>query len=371
MALKNTIDPVHAQAALTAWLARQLPDEAGHRVSDVRIPADSGISAETVLFDAEWSKAGVTHSRGFVARVQPETGGVFPHCDLEPEFRTMQVLGTKTDIPVPEALWLERDAGVLGAPFLVMEKLTGRVPQDDPPFTATGWLLELSHDDQHTLYDNGLRAMSALATLDVEALGFGFLADTEMGAATVAANVDKWRAFFDWSRDGEPNPVIEAGFDWLDTHGAPEPERLALSWGDARLGNIMFDDDLSVAGLLDWELASLSSPEADLGWWLFLLRHHTEGIGLPMPAGFPDAATTITRWQKLTGLTAHNLDYFEVYAAVRLAVAMVRAAKMMIANGQLPPDAPMALTNPAVQLLGTILGLSAAALETQTFIGNR
>jgi hypothetical protein len=51
---------------------------------------------------------------------------------------------------------------------------------------------------------------------------------------------------------------------------------------------------------------------------------------------------------ELTGLTAGNLDYFEVYAAVRLAVAMVRAANMMIANGQLPPDAPMALPSPAV-----------------------
>jgi aminoglycoside phosphotransferase (APT) family kinase protein len=133
----------------------------------------------------------------------------------------------------------------------------------------------------------------------------------------------------------------------------------------------MYSDDLSVAGLLDWELASLSSPEADLGWWLFLLRHHTEGIGMPMPVGFPDAAATVARWQGLTGLTARNLEYFEVFAAIRLAVAMVRAAKMMIANGQLPPDAPMALTNPAVQLLAAMLGMSVAAHKTQTFIGNR
>jgi hypothetical protein len=60
-----------------------------------------------------------------------------------------------------------------------------------------------------------------------------------------------------------------------------------------------------------------------------------------------------------------------VFAAIRLAVAMVRAAKMMIANGQLPPDAPMALTNPAVQLLAAMLGMSVAAHKTQTFIGNR
>ena len=105
--------------------------------------------------------------------------------------------------------------------------------------------------------------MAAIATLTVDGLGVRFRADTEMGAGTLAA---------------------------------PEPERIAASWGDARLGDIMYDQDLSVAGLLDWELASLSSPEADLGWWLFLLRHHTEGIGKPLPTGFPDATTTIARW---------------------------------------------------------------------------
>ena len=60
-----------------------------------------------------------------------------------------------------------------------------------------------------------------------------------------------------------------------------------LSWGDARIGNMMFGDDLAVNGVLDWEMVGLGSPDIELGWWLFILRHHTEGIGAPLPPGFP------------------------------------------------------------------------------------
>lgn len=44
---------------------------------------------------------------------------------------------------------------------------------------------------------------------------------------------------------------------------------------------------------------------------------------------------------------------------------------MMIAMGLMPPDSPMALNNPASQLLAELLGLSALTGETATFIGNR
>lgn len=50
---------------------------------------------------------------------------------------------------------------------------------------------------------------------------------------------------------------------------------------------------------------------------------------------------------------------------------MVRAAHMMMAMGLLPADSPMALNNPASQLLAKLLGLAAPTGVTTTFIGNR
>jgi aminoglycoside phosphotransferase (APT) family kinase protein len=371
MALKNTIDPQRAAPALAAWLAAKLPGADDVRVSDVHVPHESGISAETAMFEAAWREQGTEVRKGLVARVQPITGGVFETCDLGPELMVLRALGEHTDVPVPAALWHERDESVLGAPFLVMERLHGRVPRDDPPFTVAGWVLELNADEQRTLHDNGLRALAAVHAADPHALGLDSLAATHMGGATLADQIASWQRFYAWSADGEPNPTVDAAFAWLHDHRPQDAGPTRISWGDARLGNMIFADDLSVAGILDWELATLGSPEIDLAWWLFILRHHTEGIGAPMPPGFPDAGETVRRYEELTGHRARHLDYYEVYAAMRLSVAMVRAARMMIAAGQLPPDSTMAVNNPASQLLAGMLGLATHAGPTQSFIGNR
>jgi len=134
---------------------------------------------------------------------------------------------------------------------------------------------------------------------------------------------------------------------------------------------MLFAENLTVAAVLDWELVTLANPEIDVAWWLFIMRHHTEGIGVPVPQGMPDPAATIARYQELTGHTLEHLDYYEVYAAWRLSIAMVRAAHMMIAAGLLPPYAPMAQHNPASKLLATTIGAQISTSEVQSFIGNR
>lgn len=52
------------------------------------------------------------------------------------EYRLMRILDADTDIPVPPVLWYEPDPGYLGAPFLVMRRIEGRVPTDMPPWTS-------------------------------------------------------------------------------------------------------------------------------------------------------------------------------------------------------------------------------------------
>jgi aminoglycoside phosphotransferase (APT) family kinase protein len=115
----------------------------------------------------------------------------------------------------------------------------------------------------------------------------------------------------------------------------------------------------------------LASREQDLGWWLFLMRHHTEGVGLPLPAGIPDHAETIDYYERITGHKVRNLDYYEILAGTRLAILMVRAAHMMIAAGMMPPESPMAQSNPASQLVAKLLDLPAPTGTTTSFIGNR
>lgn len=115
----------------------------------------------------------------------------------------------------------------------------------------------------------------------------------------------------------------------------------------------------------------LGSPEQDLGWWLFMMRHHTEGIGLPLPEGIPDRDATVDYYQSVSGYRPQNLDYYEALAGTRLAILTLRAAHLMIAAGLLPPDSAMGLSNPATHLVAQLVGLPAPDAAVSSYIGNR
>ncbi len=371
MALANKTNPEQAERVLTTWLPGKLPDASDVRVFDAQVPSSAGLSAETILFEASWRASdGSEHRRSLVARVRPSGASVFPDYDFEAEFRVMAAVAG-AGLPAPEALWYEPDASLLGGEFIVMERLYGRVPTDDPPFTATGWVLELTSAERAAMCDNALQVMAQIHAVDWQAAGLQLLDRRELGAPGLDQHIAHWETTFEWAAEGEPNPTVEAAFEWIRENRPADEEPLVLNWGDARIGNMLFADDMSVAGVLDWEMVSLGSPDLEVGWWLFLLRHHTEGIGAPLPEGIPTREQTIARYEELTGHELKHVDYYEVFAALRLSILMHRAGHMMIEAGLLPPDAPMKLNNPASQLLAKLLGLPAPEGLSQSFIGNR
>jgi aminoglycoside phosphotransferase (APT) family kinase protein len=370
MALKNIIDTELAAKRLAGWLGSKRPDAQGITVTDVQVPGAGGLSNETVLFTANWRDADGEQTRGMVARVQPNGPGVFPDYDLEKEATVIRALADHSPVPVPRVYYFEDDPSVFGAPFLVMERIDGRIPADDPPFTAAGWVLDLAPDERRQMWHNSLDVLAQIHSVDWRALGLERL-DTPENQSGLDAGLAKWRRTFEWAAEGEPNPTLETALRWLDEHRPQHAEPKVLNWGDARVGNMIFSDDFTPVGVLDWEMVALATREQDIGWWLFLMRHHTEGVGLPLPEGIPDHSETIDYYEQKTGHKLRDLHYYEVLAASRLAILMVRAAHMMIGAGMMPPDSPMAQSNPASQIVAKLLDLPAPTGATTSFIGNR
>jgi aminoglycoside phosphotransferase (APT) family kinase protein len=369
MALRNTTDPAAVAARLAEAITRHIAGASDARVTDVSVPAANGMSNETVLFEGQWTEGGARRRERLVARVQPAGPAVFPRYDLGLEYSVMRALGSGTDLPVPAMFFHEPGSDLLGAPFLVMARADGRVPSDDPPFTTGGWVLGLPAGQQSTLHDNALTALARLHAVDVDAVGLGHL--RRHPEAGLAGQLALWRAAFDWATEGEPNPTVRAAIDWVDANRPVDPGTPVLNWGDARIGNLLFDADHAVTAILDWEMVSVGPRELDLGWWLFMTRYYSEGIGAPPLPGFPSRDELIERYRELTGYTARDMHFYEVLAAVRLSILMHRAGNLMIATGQLPPGAPMRLSNPASQLLARLLDLPAPLGEVQSFAGNR
>jgi len=370
MALVNAIDPGTARARLAGWLAERLPGATDVAVDDVTVPQASGVSNETVLFEATWREDGAPRRRGLVARVVPGGEGVIPTTyDLATEHAVLRALHADGGVAVPEPLWHEPRADVLGAPFLVLERLTGRVPADDPPFTVEGWVQDLTPEQRGRLDD---AALGALAT--VHATDPAILDGVPGLLRTVDERLDLYEAFYARIAGEEDRvPNVEAGFRWAREHRPDEPAEPRISWGDARPGNVVFADDQSVAGVLDWEMVGLGAPEMDLGWWLFFHRHHTEGIGAPVPEGMRDREATIARYEELSGAPVDRaaVDFHEAFAGLRASVMMIRAAQIMVDAGLLPPGNGMARSNLMLRLFSSLAGLPAPEGPGVHFIGNR
>lgn len=372
MALANTRDPQESAAQLTGWLTSKVGAD-DVVVTDVETPQASGLSNETLLFSATWTEDGEPRGGRYVARIAPQGPAVFPSYDLAKEQQVMQALALHTAVPVPQTPWVETDPAVLGAQFLVMERLDGRVPADDPPFTAAGWVLdELTPAQRRTMCDNALDVVAGVHAADLDSLGLRELLDRPRdGATPLDQQLTYWRETYDWAREDDVNPTIEEGFAWVEANRPAADEPVVLCWGDARIGNMLFGADLAVNGVLDWEMVSLGSPDLELGWWMFMLRHHTEGVGAPLPEGFPSREEIVARYAALTGHDLVHLDFYEAFAALRLSILMHRAGNVMILAGLLPPDAPMKFNNPASQLLAKSIGAPAPSGAAQSFIGNR
>jgi aminoglycoside phosphotransferase (APT) family kinase protein len=110
-----------------------------------------------------------------------------------------------------------------------------------------------------------------------------------------------------------------------------------FNWGDSRIGNMLWNDFEPVA-VLDWEMATVGPREVDLAWMIFLhaffqdLAARFEMPGLP---DFMDRDRLIATYEELTGHRVHDLEWFEVYAALRFAIVSIRTSTRGIAYGSM------------------------------------
>jgi aminoglycoside phosphotransferase (APT) family kinase protein/putative sterol carrier protein len=343
-------DLAAVQRTLTSWLRARLPGGGPVDVGALKKPG-AGMSNETLLFDAITADGAVVP---LVARLKPTGEGVFPEYDLSRQYRVMAALAT-AGIPVPSLLGYEPDDSVLGSPFYVMRRIDGWVPSDVPPYHAFGPTLALSPADRARLWWAGVDVLARVHRVDWRAAGLAFLGEPGAGTAAIDRELDAYARYLEWARGDEPQPVLDAALAWLREHRYA-PAHVGLCWGDARLGNVLFQGT-GVGAVLDWEMAFLGDQEADLAWWLFLDWTFCDGYGVPRLEGFPAREETIARWETLTGRTARHLDYQEVLAAFRYGVILLRVSMLLQSAGVAVGADDMATNNVCTQRLAALLDL--------------
>jgi aminoglycoside phosphotransferase (APT) family kinase protein len=342
---RSSRDPQELRARLERWLASVLAPEAAPAVGPVASPGSSGMSSETLLFDATWTEHGVRKGHELVARIAPDDGDVpvFPRYDLEAQFRLLRLVAQHSRVPVPATRWLELDPEPLGAPFFVMERVHGRVPPDVPPYTFGGWVVEASDAERRRLQDATVRIVADLHAIDVSEHDLSFLDLRVDGDTALRRHVAHQREYYDWVRGDRRHPVIERTFEWLEEHWPHDEGDTVVSWGDARIGNVMYDGFDPVA-VFDWEMAALAPRGVDLGWMSFLhtfFQDITTRLGLPGLPDFMRLADVRRTYAEHAGVDPGDLRWYEVYAGLRHGIVMARVHARSVRFGEAEwPDDP-------------------------------
>jgi aminoglycoside phosphotransferase (APT) family kinase protein len=318
-------DPTSLQSTLQAWLARQMPDATDVAVSGLHAPTATGHSSETVLFDASWSNAGTAHAASYVLRTAPSGHTVFPSYDLGEQFAVMTLVGTHAPtVPLPPLRWYEPDPSVIGGEFIVMGRVDGQIPPDRLPYTMEGWLLEESSpEQQRELQDSAIDALADIHAIDWRTTGLDLLDHPTFGVIGLDQQLHFYEDFLEWGRCDHPHErFVEVG-RWLRANRpAPEPAPV-LNWGDARIGNIIFQDHRPAA-VLDWEMATLGPRQVDVAWFCLFERFFSQELGMANLPGFAPMADVVARYEARAGVTLGDLGWYTAWAAYRYALIMMR-----------------------------------------------
>ncbi len=355
-------DRRHYADALRGWYADRFPERDDLDIVDIDIPVATGFSNETVFFTVTWTESGAAHTERQVARIEPAGGALFPtqtdHCAVSVglQHRVMATVAAHGSAPMPPLLGHETDPAVLGQPFFVMGFVDGRIPADNPRYSLEGFLVdEATPAERRTMVESGLEAMASIHSIDWRAAGLGWLDASGIGEPTTSVQLDVYRRGAHSDLAGRQHPVLDAAFGWLEAND-PADDRIGLSWGDARIGNIIWQD-YRPAAVVDWEAAALSPTEADVGWWLMFDRMTFDDMDATRMPGYPTRDEMIAHYEQVSGREVRTPHYWEVFATMRFCAIFVGLGDRLAESGVLPEEMNPAVGNMVTEALARLLGI--------------
>jgi aminoglycoside phosphotransferase (APT) family kinase protein len=172
---------------------------------------------------------------------------------------------TTQGFPAPRVSHVCEDAMVLGAPFILMERLPGRIMLEPIAQVGAGMLAPIRNWRGLLVRMPAVMAelMASLHQLDPvvlerELAGVGLdrrELSMEAHLQSIAERID-----------GAGLTGFAAAMTWLMDHRPPQPPRLAICHGDLWFGNVL-EEGRRVTGLIDWSSISvlIADPAYDVG----------------------------------------------------------------------------------------------------------
>ena len=253
----------------------------------------------------------------FVLRRPPQGVAIKSAHDMGREFRVLSGL-VKVYDKVPKPLLYCDDTRVLGAPFYVMERVTGVVLRPGTPA-----LSELPGAKMNRLSSALVDNLAAIHALDIEAAGLSTLGRPQ---GYIRRQIEGWARRYDQARTDEI-PQLERLAAWLHAQ-MPVEQAAAIIHNDYKFDNVVLDgaDLARIIAVLDWEMCTLGDPWMDLGT---TLGYWVEADDPPAMAAMfglttlPGALTreqVVDRYCTISTMDATDPLFYYAYGLFKIAV---------------------------------------------------
>ena len=215
---------------------------------------------------------------------------------------------------VPNMIALCEDHSILGSDFYLMDRVLGEIFRRDVPTSLT-------EKDISVMAESLVSGLAQLHSVDASVL-----AELNKGPGYVSRQVEGWsKRYRNALTDDVPGG--ESVMKWLHEN-QPQDLELVVIHGDWRIDNMVFNlEAREVAGVLDWELATVGDTLMDLGsslaYWVdrdddaefAALRRQPSHL-----PGMPTRREFIDRYLALSGRRCDDFTFYEVFGLFRLTV---------------------------------------------------
>lgn len=256
----------------------------------------------------------------FVLRRPPSGTKAKSANDMSREYRVLSGLNGHYSYAPELSLFCE-DETIIGAPFYLMEYISGLIVRADYP-------IELSAKPEFVAAQSRqfVAALAELHAVDYISAGLAELGRPE---GYTERQIGGWaKRYTNALTPGTSD--FQNVIQWLQSHLADESGNHSLIHNDYKMDNIIWDSEQpkKMIGLLDWELATLGDPLMDLGatlgYWIEAGDPENLQSIRNMPSNVPGALSRrelLNSYAVASGreISTDHFDFYYIYGLFRRA----------------------------------------------------
>jgi aminoglycoside phosphotransferase (APT) family kinase protein len=240
--------------------------------------------------------------------------------DVLREARLLRAL-QETPARVPVVLAVCADEHTIGAPFYVMERIAGEVIVTSiPPALDTP-------AERRRISEELIDALVEIHSVDWRAAG---LEDFGKPTGYLERQLRRFAGLWEINQT-RAIPAVERVGGWL-AENMPTSGAATIVHGDFRLGNTIFaaEAPARLEAVLDWEMATIGDPLADLGYLCMMWTESGDpkgGMrealgGVTRREGFPPRDGLVAAYERRTGRSMQDLRWYTTLALWKSIVFM-------------------------------------------------